>query len=249
MSLNNAVDVATGGNQNPVVTEVLCALTKELTDTFYPDIRDLCLHAKDYEGVATSVVAVAAFTPVLVEHWMKVVTQPLRETEMVPNDTSFSKAFGFGVVLGIFETGVWLDQHREERTEFEEIWALMVEKIVLNHSLEQFWPGSMVKPGKYEARLSEAIKKFIRGKKVFSEWQKGHNQEQRIAQTSKLFETVTAAIKNAELPAGRLKGDEVVSPIGKLILGQLTYAVFGSMTPYGQAQALSTLPEQILQQV
>lgn len=248
MSLNNAFDVVTRGNQNPVVTEVLCALTEELTDTFYPDIRDLCLNAKDYEGVATSVVAVAAFTPVMVEHWMKVVTQPLRETEMVPNDTSFSKAFGFGVVLGIFETGVWLDQHRKEGTGFEEIWALMVEKIILNHSL-RFWGDTSsddappLPSRKYETRLSEAIKKFIRGEKVISQWRKGRNQEQRIVWTSKLFEAVTAAIDAAEL-----KDDMVVSPIGQLLLGQLEYAVFGSLTVYGRAEALRTLPKEATQE-
>lgn len=224
MPIQAAIDIYMGLEQrtdtDKRVLAALATASEPILSIEINGIRMLCEGCGDYEAVENAMLAITAHSPDKAADCIAVFSGPLTDGYRLKS------TFIVGVVLGIFQVGVWLDAHRRVPTDFEKAYAKVLLDIIRSRRLHDttspvFESGKQVfraPDNVFEQRFSQAAKAFVRG----------HN-----------FEDIR--ISGIWWLLGKL-GDvdfDALPPFARLIVDQICYAKYGSFATSGRVSALN----------
>lgn len=212
----------------------------------HQQIFDACLKcagsAESHYDIAKVVMATTAYNPHHSDKWLKAIralfsgsegNELIKRHETITTEVpdQVVSHFAQGIVLGIFQSMLWLDEEWRVTTEFEKELPQVVTDIVLCQNAIaksiDFHPPFTTPDKAYESQLSQVIKAYVKGR----EYYKGH----RCAQVMDIIDSVYFQLER--------KKKEKFEPslFGKMVFDQIAYAVFGSMSTQGRAHALYLL--------
>lgn len=168
MSLESAVSLLADTEVESPVTQALLALaareaSQQYGVAFYTELFGLCHGSPtSYEEVARVVKAVFALNPVELEWCLLALVDMFDE-----RDSTYppSPMFAYGAILGMFAGINWVDVHQGDNLPYgQRGMPLIFESLLLSNKLgvDPNWRDGL--PGtSYQARLSQAIREFVRG--------------------------------------------------------------------------------------
>jgi hypothetical protein len=241
MSLDNALAVIIGQDENQLLTKVADALAEQpegathkdgAVRATYEQIAALGFNSKSYDDVAKMVVALAAFNPFQAAQAISATSVPIQQP--IGQGVHIRPEYIMGVVLGIFEAGVWLDEKWRCAESLEQALPDVLANFIYSPRLTRANLGlgvSGVCNTGYESRLNDAIKKFARGEFV--------PEGQRSQRVREIFRTIRwlqeATPRDTELPY-----------LAEMVVDQICYAQFGAISSTGRLDALKALHDQLV---
>jgi len=226
------------GGIDPLLIETKSNLSEGGSDS-WEYIAERCQRHDNVGTIANIIAAVTAASPyVLGEEWMTILMRPIKEYSF-PEDPKLSPAYILGLVQGIFKACNWYDEN-SPLPAFDEQGLAKTLHFLINHLLAKNpiteLADELLRDDKfaktYESQLSQLIKAFARNKKI--------NKGERL-------NTIVNLIRLAEehRESGRLSEDKL-SRLGTIILDQLNYAFFGSMSALAKTKAVLLLNKELL---
>jgi len=227
-SLQTVIDLYMDVEQrSDIDKKVLSALIMASDPILSSEMRPIlliCRDCGDYEAVANAMLAITAHSPLKASDCIEVFAGPLID------DFRLDPHYVMGVVLGIFEVGVWLDANWRSPTDFEKAYPKVLLNILTGenrlgdasgHGNQDLSEPFKAPDDQFERRLSKAVKAFTRS----------HNQNgKRVSGVWWLF---------GKLAEG-LDPDEF-APLARLVTDQLCYSEFGSFATSGRVMAMNAL--------
>lgn len=230
VSLESAVSLLADTEVESPVTQTLLALaardgSQQYGAAFYTKLFGLC-HSRptSYEEVARVVKAVFALNPTELEYCLLALVDMFDE-----RDSTYppSPLFAYGAVLGMF-TGInWVDGHQGDNLPYgPRGMPLVFEGLLLSGKLEgdASWRNGL--PGtSYQARLSEAIRGFVRG----------GNTGARISN----FYQLLVRLSDPHRP-----GVPGMKPLGALVIEQMCWAEYNFLPEANRMSGFSDMSTQ-----
>lgn len=229
-----SVKEALFGNQafDLVLVQTYGLLLQEDCTKHFSTLLDFCAKSESYPTVSRIMVGAVVAAPHLGSgRWLELTriffTHPAFTDEVTP-------AFVLGAALGLFGAAVWLDTNWKAETDFEKGFPEAIASIVFASGktidalggektlhMVEFNPA-------FESKLSQAIKAWVRGPKP-EEYYHGA----RLGNVWRIIDTVYE----------RFQGGACSNLLGKLIIEQISYGVFGELSAKGKIHALRTFME------
>ena len=207
----------------------------------YQEVLKLCMIEGDPMIVAKVITAGTALNPVHAHHWIGEIERlfELQDSHSLIADAN--PQFVFGLVLGLFQAQVWLDDYSWPRTHFEErLPRLLCTIAFCIHPTTETILGSPQCEGypskQYQAVLSQVVKAWVRPRKPVA-----GNVGRRLAQVKQLLEMADETYGHWD----EKRGD--IPKLASLILDQVAYAHFGGISTQGRVQALSLMHRHLFQ--
>jgi hypothetical protein len=230
VSLESAVSLLADTEVESPVTQALLALaardrSQQYGAAFYTKLFGLC-HSRptSYEEVARVVKAVFALNPTELEWCLLALVDMFddRDSTYPP-----SPMFAYGAILGMFAGINWVDSHQGDNLPYgPRGMPLIFESLLLSSKLEvdASWRDGL--PGtSYQARLSQAIRGFVRG---------GNTG----ARCSNFYQLLV------RLSDPRRPGVQGMKPLGALVTEQMCWAEYNFLPEVSHISGFSDMSTQ-----
>jgi len=242
-----------GEKIEPWVVEVFQLITQESEFPDYESLYDICLercgcgNPITFQKVSRIIVAVTAYDPHRCHNWFKrlakVFVLPVEKLKEV------SSNFFLGYVLGLFQSGLWIDEYWHTETDFEKHYFIPLLQDLVSC---QFAPALNFDDGDrrehdydtllpaYESELSKAVKAYIRpGKKTeVHGWYNEGLIGRRLALAQNFMRLIVDRSEQEK---------DKIPKLGQLLLKQVAFAVAGGVSGLFLAEALSDRFEKLFQ--
>ncbi len=204
------------------------------TEEFQKILQTLIFGFDDWQIIANVITAIVINSPEKSTYVLDLLTALFTEKEapeyltengltvfkrMRGINSATNPAFVNGLILGIFQAINWLNETWQTITTFEEGLPEFLSKLILRNEIEKYYQYDK----KFEKKLSDNIKSYARptrGRKYLP--------GQRLAQIMYIYIKIRWVWESGwELPK-----------LNQLILEQLNYAIWGSISTNGRAQSI-----------
>ncbi|MDP3800104.1 MAG: hypothetical protein Q8Q90_01640 [bacterium] len=194
---------------------------EEKTNNQRLKILQYCLNNLGVETTARIVVALSLRPDWGGHKWVE-----LLSNEIFKKGLGTAQSFA-GSVLGLFRVNALIDLGWHAEKEFRQAFSNAIESAIVCRSVAAKTAIRMA-DDKYESILSETIKTYVRWK---------GNEPWQIAYRKNEVETI---LLNTIKTIGSFPSKFEITPIGNILLDQLSYARFGMFTPWEKAKILAT---------
>ncbi|MDP3764547.1 MAG: hypothetical protein Q8Q95_02915 [bacterium] len=183
-------------------------------------VLQFCLGNLNPEATAKIVTALS-LRPTWGYSWVEMLSD-----EIFRNGLGTAQSFA-GSVLGLFRANALIDAGWQSKHEFRQAFSYAILSAIICQSGPAKAAIRMAEEG-YEATISEVVKAYVRWE-VNDKWQV----------TCRRNEVETILLETVKKIDFADPGFEL-TPIGKIILDQLAYALFGMFSPRDKAKVLAT---------
>lgn len=216
MSKESILGALLGQQPDPTVLLVFGALLKE--EAFNrQEILEACHRSTNITAVSNTTVAVVVADPHHAEAWLHPLTRPFEN----PNWRAehITSEFYWGAALGVFRAMNWIDEHWRSMTAYEQ----MLRHVIVAMAFSPVPTGDKPSSG-YETQFSQSIKSFVKDCK--------HYKGERWAEVHSILADIQDRLDTEEIKEDNLP------PLGRLLIDQLAYAVFSSISVPGRNRAV-----------
>jgi len=201
---------------DPTVLLVFEALLKE--EAFNrQEILEACHRSTNITAVSNTTVAVVAADPDNAQGWLHSLTRPFES----PNwrAAHITDEFYWGAALGVFRAMNWIDEHWRSMTAYEQLLCHVIVDMAFSPVPTGEKPSSA-----YETQFSQSIKSLVKD----CQYYKG----ERWAEIHSILADIQHRLETEKI------NEDQLPPLGKLLIDQLAYAVFGSISTLGRNRAV-----------
>lgn len=217
-----------------LLSKVLFLLHEE--EIPFQEIFEICRLRDYYSDVVRIIVAVTARNPHQAEKWLETLSAPFSPSDScLPKETTYG--FLTGVPLGIFQSAIWLNGHGWRTNFTEQLSDIIVKLIIWNGKApcQTYDFETMSFPPGYENELSQTIKTYFRGSDLMPD-----SKGARFARAHQIIQQVLFHQESLGEKKNKFSG------LGAMVLDQICYAIFGSISSYGRALAIRSLFQEAL---
>lgn len=197
----------------------------------YSELFALCQSAGRTQAVARTVAATVAVHPEGAHEWLTLLREPFLD-ELPPPKMGWG-AYTSGVVLGMFQAGLWLDQNGMPQVPYHGTLIATTRAVVMCELL----PLQYTADCEFREQLAGTVQPYVR--EEHSDALRYEGKLLRAAGWADVLIAIAGDILRRDAGRPDRTPGSVPNEIGEVLLNQVTGALFGMASPHDRIAAVS----------